>query len=145
VNIEPDAETLRKCIGTAKFVTRLGVEPRVAMLSFSNFVGEERCAAKCSAPSRCCTNASPNSVDGEMQVTLRCGAHPDAGTRSPGCVDQQRLIFPDLDAANTLMLLARLGDAQPSAPSCDDQPVHVLQVVGSTGHREHGGDCRRTL
>src|SRR2546428_805351 len=38
VNIEPDAQTLAEiATATAKFVTRLGVEPRVAMLSFSNF------------------------------------------------------------------------------------------------------------
>src|SRR6267142_2147741 len=38
VNIEPDAETLAEiATATAKFVTRLGIEPRVAMLSFSNF------------------------------------------------------------------------------------------------------------
>src|SRR5436189_4355525 len=38
VNIEPDAETLAEiATATAKFVTRLGIEPRLAMLSFSNF------------------------------------------------------------------------------------------------------------
>src|SRR5213076_1140517 len=38
VNIEPDAETLAEIASaTASFVWRLGIEPRVAMLSFSNF------------------------------------------------------------------------------------------------------------
>src|SRR3989442_328095 len=38
VNIEPDAEPLAEiATATAKFVRRLGIEPRVAMLSFSNF------------------------------------------------------------------------------------------------------------
>src|SRR5438034_1127967 len=38
VNIEPDAETLAEIASaTAQFVSRLGIEPRVAMLSFSNF------------------------------------------------------------------------------------------------------------
>jgi len=38
VNIEPDAETLAEiATATANFVERLGIEPRVAMLSFSNF------------------------------------------------------------------------------------------------------------
>src|SRR5438309_5844158 len=38
VNIDPDAETLAEIASaTASFVWRLGIEPRVAMLSFSNF------------------------------------------------------------------------------------------------------------
>src|SRR3989442_3990330 len=38
VNIEPDAETLAEIASaTASFVWRLGIEPRVAILSFSNF------------------------------------------------------------------------------------------------------------
>src|SRR5258708_13593350 len=38
VNIDPDAETLAEIASaTAEFVWRLGIEPRVALLSFSNF------------------------------------------------------------------------------------------------------------
>src|SRR5437773_3110288 len=38
VNIEPDSETLAEIASaTAQFVARLGIEPRVALLSFSNF------------------------------------------------------------------------------------------------------------
>src|SRR3989442_1074068 len=38
VNIDPDADTLAEIASaTAEFVGRLGIEPRVAMLSFSNF------------------------------------------------------------------------------------------------------------
>src|SRR2546422_2905960 len=38
VNIDPDAETLAEIASaTAEFVERLGIEPRVALLSFSNF------------------------------------------------------------------------------------------------------------
>src|SRR5216117_4117965 len=38
VNIDPDAETLAEIASaTAEFVGRLGIEPRVALLSFSNF------------------------------------------------------------------------------------------------------------
>src|SRR5256714_3085429 len=38
VNIDPDAETLAEITSaTAHFVRRLGIEPRVALLSFSNF------------------------------------------------------------------------------------------------------------
>src|SRR5256712_14142112 len=38
VNIDPDAETLVEIASaTAQFVWRLGIEPRVALLSFSNF------------------------------------------------------------------------------------------------------------
>src|SRR2546428_14026311 len=38
VNIDPDAETLAETASaTAEFVGRLGIEPRVALLSFSTF------------------------------------------------------------------------------------------------------------
>ncbi len=47
VNIDPDAETLAEIASaTARFVWRLGVEPRVAMLSFSNFGSVKHPAAE---------------------------------------------------------------------------------------------------
>ncbi|HMC20028.1 MAG TPA: phosphate acyltransferase, partial [Gemmatimonadales bacterium] len=57
VNIDPDAETLAEIASAAaQFVQRLGIEPRVALLSFSNF-GSVRHAAAARA-SRCARRAT---------------------------------------------------------------------------------------
>ena len=135
VNIEPDAETLAEIASaTAKFVARLGVEPRVAMLSFSNFGSVKHpAAAKVQRAVALLHEREPElQVDGEMQADtavverILTRVYPFARLRGPANV----LIFPDLDAANiAYKLLARLGDAQAIGPILVgmDQPVHVLQ------------------
>src|SRR5256884_8706941 len=71
VNIEPDAETLAEIASaTASFVWRLGIEPRVAMLSFSNF-GSVRhpTAEKVQRAVRLLHEREPAlQADGEMQA-----------------------------------------------------------------------------
>jgi malate dehydrogenase (oxaloacetate-decarboxylating)(NADP+) len=135
VNIEPDSETLAEIASaTAKFVTRLGIEPRVAMLSFSNFGSVKHpAAAKVQRAVALLHEREPElQVDGEMQADtavverILTRVYPFARLRAPANV----LIFPDLDAANIgYKLLARLGDAQAIGPILVgmDQPVHVLQ------------------
>ncbi len=135
VNIEPDAETLAEIASaTAKFVLRLGVEPRVAMLSFSNFGSVKHpAAAKVQRAVALLHEREPDlQVDGEMQADtavverILTRVYPFAKLRGPANV----LIFPDLDAANiAYKLLARLGEAQAIGPILVgmDQPVHVLQ------------------
>ncbi|HKA59038.1 MAG TPA: NADP-dependent malic enzyme [Gemmatimonadales bacterium] len=135
VNIEPDAETLAEIASaTAKFVNRLGLEPRVAMLSFSNFGSvKHAAAAKVQRAVALLHEREPDlQLDGEMQADtavverILARVYPFARLRGPANV----LIFPDLDAANiAYKLLARLGDAQAIGPILVgmDQPVHVLQ------------------
>ena len=135
VNIEPDAETLAEIASaTAKFVSRLGIEPRVAMLSFSNFGSvKHAAAAKVQRAVALMHEREPElQLDGEMQADtavverILTRVYPFAKLRGPANV----LIFPDLDAANiAYKLLARLGDAQAIGPILVgmDQPVHVLQ------------------
>ena len=135
VNIEPDSETLAEIASvTAKFVTRLGVEPRVAMLSFSNFGSVKHpAAAKVQRAVALLHEREPDlQVDGEMQADtavverILTRVYPFAKLRAPANI----LIFPDLDAANiAYKLLARLGEAQAIGPILVgmDQPVHVLQ------------------
>ena len=135
VNIEPDAETLAEiATATAKFVTRLGIEPRIAMLSFSNFGSVKHPAAtKVQQAVGLLHEREPElQVDGEMQADtavverILTRLYPFAKLRGPANV----LIFPDLNAANiAYKLLARLGDAQAIGPILVgmDRPVHVLQ------------------
>jgi len=135
VNIDPDAETLAEiATATAKFVARLGIEPRVALLSFSNFGSVKHpSAAKVQQAVALLHAREPDlQVDGEMQADtavverILTKVYPFAKLRGPANV----LIFPDLNAANiAYKLLARLGDAQAIGPILVGmaRPVHVLQ------------------
>jgi len=135
VNIDPDAETLAEIASaTASFVSRLGVEPRVAMLSFSNFGSVKHPAAdKVKRAVALLHEREPAlQVDGEMQADtavverILTKTYPFAKLRSAANV----LIFPSLDAANiAYKLLDRLGGAQAIGPIVVgmDRPVHVLQ------------------
>jgi len=135
VNIDPDAETLAEIASaTASFVWRLGVEPRVAMLSFSNFGSVKHPAAdKVQRAVALLHEREPAlQVDGEMQADtavverILTKTYPFSKLRSAANV----LIFPSLDAANiAYKLLDRLGEAQAIGPIVVgmDRPVHVLQ------------------
>ena len=135
VNIDPDAETLAEIASaTANFVWRLGVEPRVAMLSFSNFGSVKHPAAvKVQRAVALLHEREPAlQVDGEMQADtavverILTKTYPFAKLRSAANV----LIFPNLDSANiAYKLLDRLGGAQAIGPIVVgmDRPVHVLQ------------------
>jgi malate dehydrogenase (oxaloacetate-decarboxylating)(NADP+) len=167
VNIDPDAETLAEiATATAGFVTRLGVEPRIAMLSFSNFGSVKHpAAAKVQQAVALLHERAPQlQVDGEMQADtavverILTRVYPFSRLRGPANV----LIFPDLDAANiAYKLLARLGQAQAIGPILVgmDRPVHVLQrlsevpdivnmaviaAVDAMEHRRHRRDERPT-
>jgi malate dehydrogenase (oxaloacetate-decarboxylating)(NADP+) len=135
VNIDPDSETLAEIASaTARFVWRLGIEPRVAMLSFSNFgsVKHPR-AEKIRRAVQLLHEREPElQVDGEMQADTAVverilnRTYPFSRLRAAANV----LIFPDLDAANiAYKLLARLGGAEAIGPILVGmaQPVHVLQ------------------
>ncbi len=135
VNIEPDAYGLADiATQTADFVWHLGIEPRVAMLSFSNF-GSARhpLSRKVADAVRILHDRSPNlMVDGEMQADtavmdeLLRERYPFNRLRSAANV----LIFPDLNSANIgYKLLVRLGGAQAIGPILVGmgKPVHLLQ------------------
>ncbi len=135
VNIDPDAESLAEIASaTARFVWRLGIEPRVALVSFSNFGSVKHPAVeKVRRAVDLLHEREPAlQVDGEMQVDtavverILTRTYPFSRLRSAANV----LIFPNLDAANVgYKLLDRLGGAQAIGPILVGmaQPVHVLQ------------------
>ena len=135
VNINPDTPQLaRIAIAAADFVQDLGIEPRVALLSFSNF-GSVRhpMQAKVADAARLLQDLRPNlKVDGEMQAdtavveSIITGRYPFSRLHGPANV----LIFPDLNAANiSYKLLGRLGGAQAIGPILVGMaaPIHVLE------------------
>jgi len=135
VNIQPDAEVLAEiALLAAQFVRRLGIEPHVAMVSFSNF-GSSRHpeAEKVARAVELVKRRAPDLiVDGEMQadVAIRPEVLRDL---FPFSTLQERanvLIFPDLNAANVAYkLLWRMGAAEAVGPILLGmaRPVHVLQ------------------
>jgi malate dehydrogenase (oxaloacetate-decarboxylating)(NADP+) len=139
VNIDPSAETLAEiALLSAGFVRRLGIEPRMAMLSYSNFGSARGGPADKvrQAVERVKELAPELVVDGEMQADA--AVVPEILEKTfPFSTLQERanvLIFPDLNSANiAYKLLARLGGAEAIGPILlgMDKPVHVLQR-GST-------------
>jgi len=135
VNITPDAERLAQIAATAAhLVKNLGIEPRVALLSFSNFGSTRHPESdKVADAVRLVQQRYPDlEVDGEMQADTAVVAsilrnrYPFSRLRGAANV----LVFPDLNAANTsYKLLARLGGAQPIGPILVGmaKPVHIIQ------------------
>ncbi|MGQ0813993.1 MAG: NADP-dependent malic enzyme [Gemmatimonadota bacterium] len=135
VNIDPDAETLAEiALLSAQYVRRLGIEPHIALLSFSNF-GSARSpqSDKVRDAVQLIKSQEPELiVDGEMQADT--AVLPEILNKTyPFSTLQERanvLVFPDLNSANiAYKLLWRLGGAEAIGPILLGmaQPVHVLQ------------------
>ena len=135
VNINPDAEQLAEiAILTADTARRFNIEPRVAMVSFSNF-GSTRHpdAEKMQRATEIVKKRRPDLViEGEMQADTAVSpeiAHEDyPWSAIQG--DANVLVFANLDAANAAYkLLWRLGGAEAIGPILQGlaRPVHVLQ------------------
>ncbi len=135
VNIDPSAEDLAEiAILAADLAREFDIEPRIAMLSFSNF-GSTRhpFAEKVRAAVELVRQRRPDlCIDGEMQADTAVVPEIIA-ERYPFCQvrDANVLIFPNLEAANVAYkLLNRLGGAEAIGPILmgAGKPVHVLQT-----------------
>jgi malate dehydrogenase (oxaloacetate-decarboxylating)(NADP+) len=135
VNVDPDAPTLAKIASeTARLVRRLGVTPRVAFLSFSNF-GSARFPEthKVAEAVRLLREREPDlEADGEMmaetalEARILRTAYPFSQLAGPANV----LIFPDLNSGNIgYQLLKSIGKAEAIGPILVGmaRPVHILQ------------------
>ena len=135
VNIEPTAEDLAEiAIEAAEVARRFNVEPRVAMLSFSNFGSTHHpLTEKVRLATELVRKRAPALiVDGEMQADtavveeILTETYPFSTLKSPANV----LVFPTLDAGNiAYKLMQRLGGAEAIGPILTRlrKPVHVLQ------------------
>jgi malate dehydrogenase (oxaloacetate-decarboxylating)(NADP+) len=135
VNIDPDAGTLADvALLAADFVKRLGLVPRVGMLSFSNFgsVRSPQSDKVRKATELVKTRAPELEVDGELQADtavlddFRRENYPFSTLLNKPNV----LIFPNLDAANiAYKLMWRMGNAEAFGPILLGMahPIHVLQ------------------
>ncbi len=136
VNQDPDAEVLAEVTRhTAELARRFNVEPRAALLSYSNFGSVDNDGTR--KPRRAARELREDPdidfpVDGEMQADtavmkeLLTGTYEFANLDEPANV----LVFPNLEASNIgYKLLQRLGDAEAVGPMLTgmNKPVHVIQ------------------
>ncbi len=138
ININPSAQELADiAILTAREVKRMGVEPRVALLSFSNFGSVKHIVNnKIKEAIRIVHEREPNLIiDGEMQASTAV---------SPAILDEvfpfsklagkngaNVLIFPNIESGNiAYKLLEHLGGAETIGPILMGlkKPVHPLQI-----------------
>jgi len=122
VNIDPDAQQLSEiALMAANYVRGLGYEPRIAMLSFSNFGSTKHPKAlKVAKATELVKQAAPElMVDGEMQADTAVvpeiieGTYPFSSLEGGANV----LIFPDLNSANiAYKLCSKLGGAEAIGP-----------------------------
>ena len=133
VNIDPSAEVLAEIALNAATVARtFNIEPRVAMISYSNF-GSTRTeeSKKVRRAVEILRERDPELVvDGEMQAdTAVVPELAEAHFRFSRVKGANVLVFPNLDAANaSYKLLARLGGAEALGPILHGmaKPVHVI-------------------
>ncbi len=135
VIVDPTAEQLAAiAMNAADFAKTFDMEPRVAMLSFSNFgsVAHEK-AAKVQRATQIVKERRPDlQIDGEMQADV--AVVPDLMHQHypfSQVEDANVLVFPDLASANAAYkLLNRLGGAEAIGPILVgmNKPVHVLET-----------------
>jgi malate dehydrogenase (oxaloacetate-decarboxylating)(NADP+) len=133
---DPTADELADiAIHTAELARYFDIEPRIAMLSYSNFgTGPGSSPKKMREATRLVRERRADLVvDGEIQVDpavlpeLRNKTYPFSNLRGSANV----LVFPNLDAANMgYKLLWRLGGAEVIGPILMGmaRPVNVLQI-----------------
>ena len=119
---------------TAETVKNFDIEPRIAMLSFSNFGSVRHPLAKKVAEAACIVKRRmPDlKIDGEMQADT--AVVPEILNDLYGFNDLKGkanvLIFPDLESGNiAYKLMQRLGGAEAIGPILMGikKPIHVLQ------------------
>ncbi len=137
VNMNPSSQTLADTtILTAAEVKRFNVEPKIALLSYSNFGGQKGLGSPGivkEAVRMLHENHPELLVDGEMQANyalngkLRIKRYP---FNKLGDEDANTLIFPNLSSGNiTYKILQSLGAAESIGPILMGmkKPVHILQ------------------
>ncbi len=134
VRYDPSAEEIAEMtIACAQHVRRFGVEPSVALISHSDFGSADTPSAlKMREALALIEERAPDlAVDGEMQadtalsMVMRNRVMTHCRLKGPANV----LIFPNLDAGNTALQLARaIADALPVGPILigPAKPAHVL-------------------
>ncbi|MDB5512941.1 MAG: NADP-dependent malic enzyme, partial [Enterovirga sp.] len=134
VNAEPTAEEIAEtAISCAAHVERFGIEPRIALLSHSDFGSADTASARKMQKALILIHGkAPHlAVDGEMAAdtallqAVRDRVNPTSSLKGEANV----LIMPNLDAANIAFHLVKVvADALPVGPILigPARPAHIL-------------------
>lgn len=134
MNIDPTAEQLASIsIHASKVAKYFGMQPRIAMLSYTNFVSKSGSPRKMNEAARIVRERYPDLiVDGEMQADT--AVNPEIAKRIfPFCEIKDGaniLIFPTLDASNiAYKLVQQLSGCEVLGPFLMGvkKPANVLQ------------------
>ncbi|HEY0740379.1 MAG TPA: NADP-dependent malic enzyme [Chryseosolibacter sp.] len=140
VNVDPNAEELAQIIElTARGVKFFDMEPRMAVLSYSNFGSSKGdIPEKTKAAVALATKRNPNLVvEGDIQanvalnIEIQQETYPFSKLAKEGA---NTLIFPNLAAGNiAYKLLMEIGGAEAIGPILlgMKKPVHILQLGSS--------------
>ena len=140
VNVNPTAEQLVEIIGlTATGVKFFDIEPRIAVLSYSNFGSAKGEIASKTAKATLLAKAKfPELViEGEMQANVALNEEIQIGNYPFSDLIGKKantLIFPDLSSGNiAYKLLSEIGNAEAIGPILlgMNKPVHILQLGSS--------------
>ncbi|MBW3469919.1 NADP-dependent malic enzyme [Arthrospiribacter ruber] len=140
VNVNPTAEQLVEIVGlTASGVKFFDIDPKVAILSYSNFGSAKGdVAAKTSKATALAKAKYPDMViEGEMQANVALNEEIQKENYPFSSLIGNRantLIFPDLSSGNiAYKLLSELGHAEAIGPVLlgMNKPVHILQLGSS--------------
>ncbi|SEG07265.1 NADP-dependent malic enzyme [Algoriphagus boritolerans] len=140
VNLNPTAEELVEIIGlTANAVKFFNMEPRIALLSYSNFGSAQGdIPAKMSKATALAKAKYPELIiEGEMQANVALNQELQREVYPFSALADKKvntLIFPDLASSNiAYKLLAELGNAEAIGPILlgMSKPVHILQLGSS--------------
>ncbi len=134
VRYDPDAEEIAEtAVACAHHVRRFGIEPKIALISHSDFGSADTPSArKMRKALRLIGERAPElEVDGEMQAdtALSLTARQRVITASRIEGEANVLIFPNLDAASAALQLTKvIADALPVGPILigPAKPAHVL-------------------
>ena len=139
VNINPSAENIANiAVHTALAAKGLGILPKVAMLSFSNFTGRQENPKKMKQAVELVKKWYPDLlIDGEVQADTAVSPHIVKNI-FPFCKIQDGanvLIFPNLDSGNiAYKLVQQLGSGEVLGPFLMGvkKPANVVQRTGTT-------------
>ncbi|MDG1276636.1 MAG: NADP-dependent malic enzyme [Algoriphagus sp.] len=140
VNLDPTAEELVEIIGlTAEAVKFFNMEPRIAILSYSNFGSAQGDIPTKTAKATALAKAKyPDLIiEGEMQANVAINEEIQRDMYPFSKLIGKKantLIFPDLSSGNiAYKLLSELGNAEAIGPILlgMNKPVHILQLGSS--------------
>ncbi|MBL7859432.1 MAG: NADP-dependent malic enzyme [Cyclobacteriaceae bacterium] len=140
VNLDPSAQELAEIIElTARGVKFFDMDPRIAVLSYSNFGSSKgEVPEKTREAVRLARQKNPNLVvEGDMQANIALNTEIQQETYPFSALAQQAantLIFPNLASGNiAYKLLMEIGGADAIGPILlgMKKPVHVLQLGSS--------------